>query len=137
MTRIILIVMSLFPLFANSHEKLLRDVSELQWENRVLLIWSEDRLESSLETLTDGIDERDLVWFLLSKTEVTSNYSGEISDDFLAGANKKHHDPEVKVILIGKDGGIKNRYSSLDVLSVFKSIDAMPMRQSKIRNGKL
>ncbi|MGX9415829.1 DUF4174 domain-containing protein [Vibrio sp. WJH972] len=136
MIRILLMIMSLFPSFANSHEKLLRDVSELQWENRVLLIWSEVRPESSFDTLTDGIDERDLVWFQLSKTAVTSNYGGEISGEFLARTNKKYQDPEVQVMLIGKDGGIKNRYSSLDVLSVFKSIDAMPMRQSEIRNGK-
>lgn len=129
-----MIILSFFPAFASSDEKLLRDVSELQWENRVLLIWSEDKLESRLEKLTDEINDRDLVWFVLSKTAVTSNYRGKISDGFLAATTKKYYKPEVSVILIGKDGGIKNRYDSLDALSVFKSIDAMPMRQSEIRN---
>lgn len=136
MIRILLIVTCLFSDFANSHGKILHNVASLQWENRVLLIWSEDRPENQIEKLSHEIDDRDLVWFLFSKTAVTSNYKGEIADEFFANTNKEYFNSKVKAILIGKDGGIKNRYSALDVLSVFKSIDAMPMRQYEIRNRK-
>jgi hypothetical protein len=124
------------PLYASDQEKILHYVSDLQWQNRVLLIWSEDRLDDGLVELTFEIDDRDLLWFLFLQAEVTSNYKGEISSEFWASANTQYYDPEVKVMLIGKDGGVKNRYSSLDMLSVFKSIDSMPMRQFEIENRK-
>lgn len=134
MIRILLIIMFLVPPFVNSVEKPLRGLSELQWENRVLLIWAEDMQESSVENFTYEIDDRDLIWFLFSKGKVISNYKGEISDTFFATTTNKYHKSKIKLILIGKDGGIKNIYSSIDLPSVFKSIDVMPMRQSEIKN---
>ncbi|WP_295891562.1 DUF4174 domain-containing protein [uncultured Vibrio sp.] len=126
--------MFLVPPFVNSIEKPLRDLSELQWENRVLLIWAEDMQESSVEDFTYEIDDRDLIWFLFSKAKVISNYKGEISDTFFATTTNKYHKPKIKLILIGKDGGIKSIYSSINLPSVFKSIDVMSMRQSEIKN---
>jgi hypothetical protein len=124
------------PLYANDQDKILHDVTDLQWQNRLLLIWSEDRLDDGLAELTYEIDDRDLLWFLFLETEVTSNYKGKISSEFWVSTRTQYYDPEVKVILIGKDGGVKNRYSSLDMFSVFKSIDSMPMRQIEIENRK-
>ena len=38
-----------------------------------------------------------------------------------------------KVILIGKDGGIKSRFDRLDLEAIFSDIDAMPMRQYEMQ----
>ena len=38
------------------------------------------------------------------------------------------------VSLIGKDGGIKERASSLDLYDLFGAVDAMPMRQYEMDN---
>ncbi|WP_349559152.1 DUF4174 domain-containing protein [Marinobacter sp. NFXS9] len=40
-----------------------------------------------------------------------------------------------RVLLIGKDGGIKSRESSLDLDAVFRRIDAMPMRIREMRTS--
>ncbi|WP_242674565.1 DUF4174 domain-containing protein [Marinobacter halodurans] len=37
--------------------------------------------------------------------------------------------------MIGKDGGIKSRESSLDLDAVFRRIDAMPMRIREMRTS--
>jgi len=40
---------------------------------------------------------------------------------------------EVSVVLIGKDGGIKQRSQGLDVAGIFALIDTMPMRKREKR----
>lgn len=40
---------------------------------------------------------------------------------------------ETVLILIGKDGTIKNRISTIDLPKLFSQIDQMPMRRSEIR----
>lgn len=41
--------------------------------------------------------------------------------------------PEDRVLLIGKDGGIKSREPSLNLEGIFRRIDAMPMRRQEMR----
>lgn len=134
----ILMILCLLPFYAHSDENMLNDLSELEWQNRVLLIWADDSLESSLQShllsLKEEIDDRHMIWFLLSKDRVISNYKGKISDRFIININSDYQENGVKVILIGKDGGIKNSYAALDLLAVFDAIDAMPMRQYEMHN---
>ncbi|WP_202405758.1 MULTISPECIES: DUF4174 domain-containing protein [Halomonadaceae] len=40
---------------------------------------------------------------------------------------------DVSVVLIGKDGGVKQRSRGLDVAGIFSLIDTMPMRQREMR----
>lgn len=40
---------------------------------------------------------------------------------------------EDRVLLIGKDGGIKSREPSLNPDGIFRRIDAMPMRRREMR----
>lgn len=133
---VVLIIVFLSPFSATSNEIMLHDVADLQWKNRVLLILAEDRPNNNVEALTDEINDRDIVWFVFLEKSVISNYPGKIADDFLANTKKKYFSNKVKVILIGKDGSVKNRYRALDMISVFQSIDAMPMRQSEMRNSQ-
>lgn len=134
MIRILLLVMCLSSTFVTAQQKPLVEVTQLQWTNRVLLIWTEDVPSAKLEIFDDEINDRDLVWFQFSQSGVLSNYQDEISKGFWRSTNNKYYEQGTKVLLIGKDGGVKNRYSSLDLPSVFQSIDVMPMRQYEMRN---
>ncbi|WP_246180249.1 DUF4174 domain-containing protein [Marinobacter changyiensis] len=40
---------------------------------------------------------------------------------------------EGRVLLIGKDGGIKSREASLNLNGIFRRVDAMPMRMREMR----
>ncbi|WP_228705789.1 DUF4174 domain-containing protein [Marinobacter sp. es.048] len=40
------------------------------------------------------------------------------------------------MLLIGKDGGIKSRESSLNLDAIFRRIDAMPMRSREVRTNQ-
>lgn len=134
----ILMILCLLPFYANSEEKVLNDLSELEWQNRVLLIWADDSIDSPLQShllsLKKEIDDRHIIWFLLSKNSVISNYKGKISDSFVININSDYQENGLEMLLIGKDGGIKNRYAALDLLAVFDAIDAMPMRQYEMHN---
>jgi hypothetical protein len=44
--------------------------------------------------------------------------------------------PDERVLLIGKDGGIKSRESSLDLDAIFGRIDGMPMRIREMRTNQ-
>ena len=83
----------------------MNNLGEYQWKNRLIL-----GLVSNQATVSDGV-ERD-VNELLAKVR---------SED--------------RVLLIGKDGGMKSRESSLDLDAIFRRIDAMPMRKREMRTS--
>ena len=93
--------------------------------------------------------------FYVGKTRKESEWIGSIAyDGYKFEENKKQskswknsvqalrkkYDVEtgkLTLILIGKDGGEKMRQvGSIDLQSIFKRIDSMPMRQSEMRRQK-
>ena len=75
------------------------------------------------------INERDIVWFVMQEETVATNFNGNLDDDFLSNTVKKYKIDQGKVILLGKDGGIKSNRERVDLEAIFLEIDAMPMRQ--------
>ena len=131
MKYLFLVFILLFPLTATSKSNTtLSSVGELVWKNRVILIFSEEseKYQPQLENYLAGINDRDVVWFIIDGSKVTTNYPGKLSDEFAADAAAKYSDPSNKVILVGKDGGIKNKTSELNLDKLFQQIDSMPMR---------
>lgn len=119
---------------AHGSEDVLEDVSALQWKYRLILVRDSTAAAAQLETARDAIDERDIVWFVLTPTGVVSNYSVPLAADFGLRLQKKYfEDTETRVILIGKDGGIKAREASLDLQGLFALIDTMPMRRREMQ----
>lgn len=110
-------------------------LEELKWKNRIILTFSNDEsvnqnIEDHLIKDKSEVEDRDIVYFLFtpSKTIINSNYS--LSPDSKAELTRKffNENESLKVILIGKDGGVKMEKSNFDLAEIFRRIDSMPMR---------
>jgi len=114
-------------------------LNDYQWKNRLILVQSASEAGAEIETLKSAraeIDDRDIVWFVNTRSGVVSNQdvlSGSLENDVKALLEKSRSDE--RVLLIGKDGGIKSRESRLDLEAIFRRIDAMPMRIREMRTS--
>ena len=127
-----------YSVLAQGNEStLLADLDSLQWKNRIILIdeaHDKKKALALLEKYTAEINDRDIVWFLLNQARTLTNYPGELSEGFAGNTRERYMGGQGKVILIGKDGGIKSRLDSVDLEAIFSEIDAMPMRQYEMQN---
>ncbi|MBR7888822.1 DUF4174 domain-containing protein [Marinomonas sp. A79] len=117
----------------------LADLSGFKWEHRVVLF---DHLESTdiqrlLVTYRNELSDRDILWFILGEGKVQSNYKGEIATDFSTRMRQQYRIGSHKIILIGKDGGVKSRLEQIDLEAIFTDIDAMPMRRQEMQQQEM
>ncbi|MEQ6884786.1 DUF4174 domain-containing protein [Salicola sp. Rm-C-2C1-2] len=120
-----------------AEEQGVNSLSDFQWCNRLILVEEANDPDQRVEALRQhaaGIDDRDIVWFVLGNQGIQSNLE-EPGRDLQRDVRKTlRAQPEnVSVVLIGKDGGIKQRSRVLDVAGIFALIDTMPMRQREMR----
>ena len=115
-------------------------LGDLKWNYRVLLIFAREPSASTalsnLEELAPGIQERDIAWFLIADKNLHTNYRGVVSDDLRTQILDRYFTPtpeQSRVILIGKDGGVKSQGPDLDLVATFGLIDQMPMRRTELR----
>lgn len=113
-------------------------LSDYQWKNRVILVQAESGNTDALDMLQQAqpeIDARDIAWFVKTGSDLVSNQNAVSSslESDITGV-LEDNPPEERVLLIGKDGGIKSRESSLDLEAIFGRIDSMPMRVREMRN---
>jgi hypothetical protein len=124
----------------NAQVKELSMVTEftgLQGKNRVIVVdnvQNDGSVLALFEKNASEINDRDIVWFIFKGDSTFTNYPGELSEGFLVYARERYGFGQGKVVLIGKDGGIKSRLDRVDLKALFLKIDAMPMRQSEMRN---
>lgn len=109
-----------------------------QWANRILLVdGREDDLDDLLllmEVNKHKIEERHLLWFILTDDEVRTNTDDLLPKGFARAIRRQHFTAtETKAVLVGKDGGVKMREADLDLAEVFARIDSMPMRQAEMK----
>lgn len=131
MKRLIFLLKFLLPLcvFAADNTEL-NELKQLQWQKRIILVFS-DRVEHYQQMFNDAeaaVRDRDIAWFIIDDKQLTSNYTGEISDSFLPQLHRQFTSSNEEVILIGKDGGVKQRGEALPINQLFDEIDSMPMR---------
>ena len=121
-------------------------LSKYKWENRILIIYSNDvddheirEQKKKYELQKSEYNERDLLVFQLSDNNF-QNLSNQLSQGVNISSLKEYLSIEksdrFKVILIGKDGGIK--LESEQLLSnqkIFATIDAMPMRRNEMSDN--
>lgn len=129
-----------FMLFAgtvNANDRGLESVSELRWQHRVILVNSDglDRaaLLEDINERTLEIEQRDVLWFVLSGTVLLTNYQGRTAQSFEQEAVDRYFSGSTKVVLIGKDGGVKNRQQEPDLDALLAQIDTMPMRRLEMK----
>jgi hypothetical protein len=128
----------LFSVFAQGNELgMLTDIASLQWKHRVILVdqpHDRERVVALLRGAEADIEDRDIVWFVSKEGRIWSNYSGGLSEAVFNNARERNRGAHARVILIGKDGGIKSRLDSVDLAAIFSRIDAMPMRRQEMQN---
>ena len=139
---ITLVMSFLLSTFVYSGQDELRNINQLLWGNRIILIYSSN--ENNVEVVEnkrllikfkDKINERDLIWFIIKESEVMTNYPNKLSNEFISNTKNRFPIERNKVLLIGKDGGIKAKGAELNLNFIFEEIDSMPMRQQEIKNG--
>ena len=118
-----------------------QDLDALRWKNRVILLMANepesDRYAAQLRELNsdlDGLKERKIIVF---RVEPERYGEGMQDDNWLKRENKLadigKSDLGFECILIGLDGGIKLRESTVVSLSdLFALIDRMPMRRREM-----
>lgn len=121
----------------------LEKLEQLKWQNRIIIIKA---VNNHVDSITDNLDakkteinDRDIVWFVVSNTSknsIISNYQGMLSKTIYAQVSSLLSSTNQDIILIGKDGGIKSKARSLDFQKLFSQIDAMPMRILEMQTEK-
>ncbi|MFK7845647.1 MAG: DUF4174 domain-containing protein [Rhodothermales bacterium] len=137
MKRIVLVPILIFSMFSQAEgEPVLSDLDSLEWKNRVVIVNETNNQDESRRLLAEQvaeIDDRDIIWFIIKEDLALTNYSGRLSREFVSNMRERLGPMQGKVILIGKDGGIKSQSDYLDIEAIFSEIDAMPMRQFEMR----
>ena len=82
------------------------------------------------------IEEREIIWFLLDFDQVVNNHHSPLAPDFGMKLRLEYQLEKNQVILIGKDGDLKSKFSGLELADIFKDIDAMPMRKAEMQRDK-
>ncbi|MEZ0483983.1 DUF4174 domain-containing protein [Fibrella aquatica] len=110
------------------------------WKKRVILVYARDENNADLlaqkRLLADnkaGLTERDFTELVV----LESNLSTDDRTYLRAGDRKLGTSVAFMAFLIGKDGGVKQRYSKpVTAAELFRIVDSMPMRQSEMRRNK-
>ena len=137
MKYIILISIFIFNTFVQAESlPKLSNLDSLEWKNRVVILNEIKNQDKSLQLLKEQeaqIDDRDIIWFSIKDNLVLSNYKGDLSSEFVSKIQEKFSHLQNKVILIGKDGGIKSKSDYLNLEDIFSEVDSMPMRLFEIQ----
>ena len=116
----------------------MNSLSDYQWKNRLILVQATDDNAGEIDTLRSAraeVDDRDIVWFVNTGADLVSNQDGvssSLESEIKALLDQFRSDE--RVLLIGKDGGMKSREPSLDLDAIFRRIDRMPMRMREMRS---
>jgi hypothetical protein len=121
----------------------LDSLDALRWERRVLLVFAaEDASADVIETLRaerGGLDDRDVTWLVLEGDIVVETNHGAPIAPSLADSLRQALSPigrPLDVLLIGKDGGLKQRVPALEPEALFELIDGMPMRRREVESRR-
>ena len=107
------------------------ELNQYLWKNRIILTFADDedhpdliRLKVEMNENNCGILNRDLLHF-------------HFSNDGKIGNQTTKNDQSFRILLIGKDGGIKYESNrSVSLIQLFELIDSMPMRQNEMQHDR-
>lgn len=136
MNRLMLFILlfASMPLFA---EEKLSDIDQLRWQNRVIIVLAnhlDDGIDTTFALNTREIIDRDIVWFIFHGDKTLTNFTGIISEDFKQNTVQRFLNMDRGVLLFSKDGHMRSVLPSLNLNSLFNTIDAMPMRQQELQS---
>ena len=107
------------------------ELSRYLWKNRIILTFADDedhpdliKLKVEMKENNCEILNRDLLHFHVSNDGKTGNLTIKSDRSF-------------RILLIGKDGGIKYESKrSISLIQLFELIDSMPMRQDEMQHDR-
>ena len=107
------------------------ELNQYLWKNRIILTFADDQDHANLIKLKAEMKEnnceilsRDLLHFHFSNDGKTGNLTTK-------------NDQSFRILLIGKDGGIKYESKrSVSLIQLFQLIDSMPMRQDEMQHDR-
>ena len=117
----------------------MNNLVDYQWKNRLILVQEARETEGAIDALRDArveLDDRDIIWFVNTRSGLVSNQT-TVSGGVERGVKELLDESrsEDRVLLVGKDGGIKSREPKLNLNGIFRRIDAMPMRRREMRES--
>jgi hypothetical protein len=119
-----------------------QDIDKHQWENRVLLVFSDDKnsiqLRKQIDVLSKerkGLEERKLKIYQFSENQFTTDFNTIWFSSEFNTKKYKRGSEDFKVVLIGLDGGVKLKQTTvLSPEKLFAIIDGMPMRRQELKS---
>ena len=115
-----------------------------RWSRRLLVLTAEGPEAAVQRSLVaaeqEGLEDRDLTVFIVG-AEVEVVAGNRLTDPVPPAAAFRRRfdlpDGDFQVVLIGKDGGVKARWSEpVSPSAVFDLVDAMPMRMREMREDE-
>ncbi|MEM8661855.1 MAG: DUF4174 domain-containing protein [Pseudomonadota bacterium] len=129
------VLLLVFAVAQNTNAKSLKDVKQLKWQNRVLILWSQDIDGTYTDVTTEhmaALKDRDLIVFVIDETNLRTNFEGELTDSFRTSLRERYPREKANFFLLGKDGGLKRYGQEFNARETFAVIDSMPMRMREL-----
>ena len=130
MNKLFPIVLALMMIGCTIFQK--EDLRKFKWKNRILIMTNSEKenlFKKNKEDYFKEFKDRDLIIVEVINGEVFLNeklVSQSLSQSVLSIIDNESEDMDL--ILIGKDGKIKQRYHIDEISLILKDIDSMPMR---------
>ena len=114
-------------------------LSDLKWEKRIIIIVDDENFEfnNRAKKYQKELEERDISIIFYNKG-IAYLDNKIISDRFSKSVEKKikSRKSRYSLILVGRDGGVKNTYLyETELRAIFNDIDKMPMRKYEMRKS--
>ena len=135
-----MIISFILLLFLNlESSKSINHLSELKWKNRVLVVVTNEKeeIKDLITNFNNELNEREFVVIQLDGEKAFID-DKKMSKRFSHSVLKKlkRIPQEVYLVLIGKDGKIKNLFSKTTNLNeIFLEVDKMPMRINEMKRN--
>ena len=118
----------------------LNHINDLKWINRILVVINEKKFDfyEKYDSHLQDFEERDFIIIhikgkntFIKNTEMSKYFTKSVFEKINDQNNNKY------LILIGKDGKVKNSYSSkVKIENIFYDVDRMPMRKYEMETRK-
>lgn len=137
-TKLCIIILFMISGSLSSQGQQRTSLDQYQWTNRLLIVHSTTIQATEqlklFETVSNALMDRDLLRIQISKDSVWINGIYEPMHSSRQLTEALGIGPGFECLLIGKDGGIKNRTMEVRAPSFyFGLIDQMPMRRQEIK----
>ena len=129
--------LSITPIEKIEQVKILKD---LIWKNRVLILLEKNNefIDKAIKSKDEFIDRDFVVVIIDGNNTFINNYTMPTSFTQSIFNKLKNTDTDNKIILVGKDGSIKNNYNfKVNLSTIFSDVDSMEMRKREIKAKRI